>query len=118
MLTRAGWKQHGGDFTAYAQAESGNPYGCDCDAELVMYFAEAVPPQTMKRGLVQCGEAHDSDKWGRPTYLTFLANNRGGWSYLGPMVAASSHDKEQCDQSPEELARIYQNRLALEKAQR
>ena len=64
------------------------------DYDFVMHFANCVPPITFNRGMIQCGEPHDSAKEGfRYTTFIYLYNddNYGGevWLYKGNCLAGT-----------------------------
>lgn len=89
VKTYNGWEDSGKNFSDYVKE------GDKVDEEMVMYFAEVVPPRTYNKGMIQCGEPYDSAKEGM-RYDTFIYlyndKNYGGevWMYKGHCLAGST----------------------------
>lgn len=81
------WNESSKNFSEFAQD------GDLVDEEIVMHFANCVPPRTYKAGMVQCGEPYSHRKEGA-TYATFTFDSPSEkygevWKYHGNYLGGS-----------------------------
>ena len=88
VKTYQGWEDSGVNFDEYVKEGDMVSY------DMVMYFAECVPPRTFDSGFIQCGEPSDTVMEGF-RYATFIYlykdNNYDGevWQYKGDCLGGS-----------------------------